>query len=236
MGHDLQFRACIQARGKSAAVHAIELFRRSASYNLHFGGYYWDEASKDDPPLVFSAGDKSKWTADFENALRACERQGWGRVGFVFDLLSGESWGLQITVNRHPESANGKWILVTIDLKLSRLDQEEEMAAFLQSVLVPLVRDLRPDILVGDVVEYSLYLPSVPELEQGVPSDVCWVNVFGPSILHSIGQERITALANFPSFRVSSIDGSHKMILLGSLPVWDPRAFARDVLRLSPRG
>lgn len=231
MGEDLEFRSFVRKGATPIGKFARTTLENARKRGLRYGGYYWDATLTEEPPIVFSNDDRSSWPTDFARALEQSEIQGWGKVGFEFDLQSRESWGLDITIR--PRSDSPEWFQVDVFLKLSGVGTKEEMIAFLDSILVPLLRDFQPTITVGDVLEYNQYAPSVSELERGTPSDLCWFNFYSPAVTKMISHERLSRLVGLPDMRLVQDSGGETLLVLRPIPQADPRELARLILGLS---
>ena len=237
MSSELLFRACIRRPEPWPSDFLSGVFRRVRSRGLRFGDYYADQESNEDPPFVFSSRGAPSSESDFERALEVSEKQGWGWIAYEFDLQDGDGRPepLDFAIKPHPESRDGRWLVAEISVRVNHVHTEDEMNPFLESIVIPTLRELKPILAVGDVSEDYPYLPSTEELEAATPSQVCWFNLYGPSAVKAIGEDRLRGLQGFPRLRLVWLEEGGVILVLQPLPVPDPRDYVRARLNLEER-
>jgi len=237
MGSTLEFQACIRRPEPWPAGYIRKAFQKVRSRGLRFGGHYRDQSVKEDPPTVFSVRGSSSWESDFETALEVSEKQGWGWIAYEFDLQDddGRPEPLDFAIRPHPESNDGRWLVAELSVGVSHVHSEVEMNPFLESIVIPTLRELKPILAVGDVLEDYPYLPSVAELEGATPSEVCWFNLYGPPAVIAIGEERLKGLQGLPGLRVDWLEDGGAVVVLQPLPLPDSRCYVKGRLMLGQR-
>jgi len=237
MASTLEFQACIRRPDPWPSGFLSRVFRGILSRGLRFGDYYADQESKEDPPFVYPSQGSRSSELEFTRALEVSEKQGWGWIAYEFDLQDddGRPEPLDFAIRPHPESHDGRWLVAEISVRVSHVHSEEEMNPFLESIVIPTLRELKPILAVGDVLEDYPYLPSVAELDRATPSDVCWFNLYGPSAVRAIGEDRLRGLQGLPGLRLDWLDDGGVTLVLQPLPVPDPRGYVRARLMLEQK-
>jgi hypothetical protein len=234
MSSELLFSACIRRPDPWPSDFLSRVFRGLPSKGLRFGDYYADQELNEDPPFVYSSRGTSRSESDFARALETSEKQGWGWIAYEFDLQDGDGRPepLDFAIKPHPESDDGRWLVAELSVRVSHLHSEEEMTPFLESIVIPTSRELKPVIAVGDVTEAHPYLPTIAELDQAKPSDACWFNQYGPSAVKAIGEDHLRGLQGLPRLRLVWLEEGGVILVLQPLPMPDPRDYVRTRLKL----
>ena len=175
----------------------------------------------------------SRKAVPLESAPARSQPMAW-EFSLGFDLRGGHPWSVLIYVGPYPRGGKGDWRVIELDTKLSKLYSESEMDAFLEGVILPLCRRIQPMFALGDVMEYTSYDPTPDDLAVGRPSDVCWLNYYGPGLGRRIESSRLDRLAGYPTYRLQRFEDDSLVFVVEPLPRPEPRGLVRDILGLRP--